>query len=519
MESLLVDYQDIEVVECLRFGFLISHDIYAPPPIPNDKNHKGALDYPQVIDKYINTELRERATFGPFLLPPFITNIGISPLSTHEKRSSTDRRVIMDLSFPEYGSVNLHIDKDHYLGQPIKLVFPTIDDLAMRVAELGLYCLLYKRDMSRYFCQVPACPGSYSFLGWRWDNLLYFDRMMLMGLVSSCYVSQRVTNSIAYIHRNTGYYCLNYLDDFGSAEPAHLANSSYESLGRLFNHLGVRESEAKAVPPTTRLEFLGTILDTVKMSMEVSPERVHELLTLVDEWLGKSSYNRNQLEKLIGKLQFVTNCVRSGRVFLTKFINHLAGMGEQRIELDEDMVLDLLWWKKFLPKYNGVSLIWLEKMETNALFATDATLTAIAGVCEGNYFIHKPPAQLMHEITCIAQMEMLAVMIASHLWRERFTGKYLCILCDNQSVMNCLNSGKAHDPMLQRCLRSIAMDGALYDFVIRSEYIRSKQNVIPDLLSRYHQDSTARRQFSKINRKNKLKRQYVKDTLYSDVLC
>ena len=54
-------------------------------------------------------------------------------------------------------------------------------------------------------------------------------------------------------------------NDFGAAEPANVAWESFIALGDLLKLVGAKESPEKAVPPTTRLTFLGNILDTIKM--------------------------------------------------------------------------------------------------------------------------------------------------------------------------------------------------------------------------------------------------------------
>jgi hypothetical protein len=42
---------------------------------------------------------------------------------------SIERRVILDLSFPEGQSVNEFISKEFYLGKKIELSYPKVDDL------------------------------------------------------------------------------------------------------------------------------------------------------------------------------------------------------------------------------------------------------------------------------------------------------------------------------------------------------------------------------------------------------
>ena len=142
LKSLLADYEDLEVVEWLTYGFTISRDDNFPDPTQANTNHKRATAFPKFIDKYLETEISLGATMGPFILPPFISRIVISPMLTREKWEYTDRCVILDLSFPFGASINDWIDKNSYYSTPIKLTYPTVDSLAHRIVQLGKGCLL-----------------------------------------------------------------------------------------------------------------------------------------------------------------------------------------------------------------------------------------------------------------------------------------------------------------------------------------------------------------------------------------
>ena len=81
------------------------------------------------------------------------------------------------------------------------------------------------------------------------------------------------------------------------------------------------ESKQKAVPPTTCMEFLGNTLDSNKVTIEVSEKRLNDLLHEIDEWFKFQFVTRKQLESMIGKLSFITNCVKAARVFISRLIN------------------------------------------------------------------------------------------------------------------------------------------------------------------------------------------------------
>ena len=277
MKSLLTDYDDHMVTEFLQFGFPISYEEGVPDLWPNHANHGGATWFLDTINQYLKEEIQLGAMLGPFKIPPFLNRIGISPLSTKEKKGTMARRVIMDLLFLPGHSVNDYIDKKKYLGESIKVSYPTVDILAQRIAELGPACLLYKRDLLRYFRQILVCPCNYSLLGWRWVEHIFFDKNFPMGLTSVTFVAQRITNSICYIHQNMNYFSINYIDDFGSAEPKEKAWKSFSVLGSIFQQIGVKEAVKKAVLPTTRLVFLGAILNMVSMTIEIEPDRLAQI--------------------------------------------------------------------------------------------------------------------------------------------------------------------------------------------------------------------------------------------------
>ena len=126
------------------------------------------------------------------------------------------------------------------------------------------------------------------------------------------------------------------------------------SVFTMLDSLGIQEALGKACPPSPRMEFLGNIVDAQKMTLEVSPQRLAEITEELEKWLIKDTVKRKQLESLIGKLSFVSNCVRAGRVFIARLINELFGFPQHRkkklsIEIEEghslvEMVFAKLQW-------------------------------------------------------------------------------------------------------------------------------------------------------------------------------
>ncbi len=128
ISNLNIDYHDYCLVDLLEFGFSIG----ATSPIAFNhpcKNHSGALNFTSHIDKYIDIELQKGSIMGLFHSCPYSSYAVYFPLSTIEKKDSTNRRVVMDLSYPPGHSINDMMDLSEYLGISSWLRYPKVDDL------------------------------------------------------------------------------------------------------------------------------------------------------------------------------------------------------------------------------------------------------------------------------------------------------------------------------------------------------------------------------------------------------
>ena len=169
MRSLLTDYNDKRVCDFLEFGFPmgVSPDFVLQSVDKKDlwkfRNHKGATEFPDDINKYLQKEIKQKSILGPFKTCPFSSGIKISPLNSVPKKDSNERRVILDLSYPKGNSVNDFISKEFYLEEKIDLMYSKVDDLNQLIKAKGKGCLLFKIDLRKAFRQLSLCPSRYRF--------------------------------------------------------------------------------------------------------------------------------------------------------------------------------------------------------------------------------------------------------------------------------------------------------------------------------------------------------------------
>ena len=492
----LAGFHDMELCEFLDYGFPIGY-CSDRLPMPATRNHSRSYMYPHHVDAYINKEIQERATLGPFSSNPLCSFLMVSPLNTVSKKGSEDaRRVIMDLSWPWGYSVNDGIAKDIYLGCEVSVHYPSLDDLLARVVELGSGCLLFKTDLSRAYRQLHCCPGDVGLLGYSWRGSLFIDTVLPFGLRSSAMFCQRVTDAISFLFRQEGYFVINFLDDFGGVDVTCRADEAFRTLRHLLRELGVGEATSKAVFPCTSMIFLGILIDTEEMTISVPFDKFQDILQVLDLWSDKSSASKKEVQSLIGKLQFAAKCVRPGRVFISRMLEHLRSLTDlhpnAQVSLPVSFVKDVLWWREFIPSYNGVSIIPQEGWsEPDEIIATDSCLTGCGGYSSliQEYFHTSFPSKILKQALDINCLELLAVVVALKLWGNLLKGKRIKVLCDNQTTVYVLNSGRVRNAFLSACLREVAFQCALQETQLFAVHVEGTSNRLCDLLSRCHTNS------------------------------
>jgi len=151
----LLNYSDYQVCDFLEYGWPVGHN-GSSFRSSSCRNHTGATDFSEQITSYLIKEASYQAVVGPFKDNPFNGPIALSPLNSVPKKDSSERRVIVDLSFPEGESVNFGILKDEYLGNKISVYYPKVDDLIHLIKLKGQGCMIFKSVLTDNWLWTPV---------------------------------------------------------------------------------------------------------------------------------------------------------------------------------------------------------------------------------------------------------------------------------------------------------------------------------------------------------------------------
>ena len=503
----LLGYEQAEIVQFLEFGFPIGLSADPPPNLVSTlRNHGSSYQYYTYLDEFLSIGLERCELTGPCTVPPF-SQVHVSPLMSAVKKPD-GRRAVFDATFGDL-SLNNGTPSDLYLNQPFTYAYPKIEDFKRLVIECGQGCFIWKRDLSRYYLQLPADPSEYPLLCFVWRRRMFFFCSLMFGLRHSGLQGQRVTTAITWVHQRLGletdeqrlFNSLNYSDDIGGCETnLGRAKQSFTALCTLFEDLGLHESKSKAYPPSTCMPYLGIEFDTVTMRMSIPPEKITEVREEVSLWEKRTTATKKSLQQLLGKLFWVSRCVRFSRGFMGRLLAQLQQMhhlpDQKRSMLSPGCKQDIRWWCRYLRRFNGVEMLYpfdpldlsLEQLlETDALVNCGDAHMAGGGAYYGlEYWSRSFPSWLQDPEIPIHIKEFWVVLVSAWLWGEQWQGKLVYIFCDNVAVVEVLDKERPKNPKMLELLQEFLYIVCSRRFTPVFRRIGTKANKVADFISREH---------------------------------
>ena len=472
------------VLHGFSFGFPIGYE--GPRRARRAPNLPSAQCRPQVISDYLSTECRLGNTAGPFPSPPF-PNLVTSPLGAIPKKRSGKWRLIMHLSYPDGHSINDGINIDDF---PLRYI--TVYDAMDSIMRRGRGALIAKLDIKSAFRLCPIRPEDQHLLGMHWQGNYYFDRVLPFGLRSAPFIFNCLAEVIEWEAIQRGVEAiLHYLDDFFLAgRPNHAdCAAALQILQEICRELNIPLAEGKMEGPTTLLEFLGILLDTLRLEARLPPDKLQDLHRCFDEWESRTTCSVQQLKSLIGTLSFAAKAVPAGRTFLRRLIDATttAPNATKHLPISEEMRKDIRWWKTFATPWNGTSFMlhpdWTPAPDIQ-LFTDSSGTIGFGAFYDGLWFnAHWSPEQLAMSIQW---KELYPIILAALVWGNRWSAKKILFFSDNQAVVSCIRTGTSHSKPMMALLRNLFLVAARLNFTVSARHVPGVQNCIADALSRFH---------------------------------
>ena len=486
LESICTNYWDYQLPYFLKFGFPLDfpHDC-ENRLVSTEESHASATKFPAHVSEYINTERAHKAIYGPYTEPPYGSATHVSPFMSREKPDSTNRRIIIDLSWPENASINHFTTANMYLDTVFKLRYPTVDNITEELLRMGGTPHLYKIDLSRAFRQLRIDPRDFNLLTLKWDGAYFADTFCPFGHVGGSMACSRLTDMFRYVMNGRNATVFTYVDDCLGCAHAGRSMDDYNFLLRLLQDLGFPISKNKLVSPTTKCQCLGVVIDTEQRTISVTQEKLSEIVAKCRQTYEANIISKRQLQSVIGSLMFVHKAVRPTRFFVNRLLDSLRA-ANSRVRVNSEMKKDLSWFLHFMPAFNGTASYDHKDIDYSQTLAVDACLTGVGGVWMNKVYASDIPENLQNQADLnITHYELINILVALRVWGQCWAGQRVCIKTDNAAVVQVCSSGFTRDKLLAAFIRNIWWYTATLDIELCVVHVLGKDNATADLLSRW----------------------------------
>lgn len=446
---------------------------------------RSAVVNPRPVKEYLEEEVAAGRVAGPFD-PGSMQGIQISRFGVIPKGSQVEAwRLILDLSHPANHSVNDGIDREL-----CSLQYATVDQAIAHILQLGEGALLAKVDVKSAYRNIPVHREDRHLLGMMWDGNVYIDTTLPFGLRSAPKLFCAVAEALAWILQKHGVaWSLHYIDDFlfAGSPLSPECKKNLEITISVCRWLGLPLKTRKIEGPTTKLIFLGIMLDTNLMEISLPEAKLHQLKVAITEWKLKKKCRKRELLSLIGKLAHACKVVPAGRSFLRRMIITATKVKhmDHWVHLNADFRADLAWWDTFLEFWNRRSMFAVHdpKWQPSITCSTDASGSWGCGASWQDQWFQLPWDKKWKDYQ-IAVKELLPIVLACALWGPQWQHKQVLALCDNMAVVQVIAAQTSKESVLMHLIRCLHFFCALYDISLRCEHIPGVHNVIADSLSR-----------------------------------
>lgn len=384
-------------------------------------------------------------------------------------------RIILNLK-----ELNKYVEYHHFKMDNIKAV----------LANVTRGCYMATIDLKQAYHSVKIQEGYQKYLKFSWDAELFQFTCYPNGLGPCPRKFTKLMKVPMSFLRERGHFIIGYIDDFHMlGKDKRVCEDTLWAAVALLQKLGFTIHPLKSqLDPSTRIIFLGFIIDSVSMTVSLTPEKKEKLVILINVVLAHSKVTIETVASVIGKIVSSLPASLYGPLHYrviehekNKALKESKGNYSAAMTLSSDARDELAWWVENMNTMNA-PILW---PPITAEISTDASgkngwganmvgSTPIGGVWDDDQMD-------MH----INIKEMLAIFYALRSFVDLLRGHHVRVLCDNTTAVFVLNKmGTTRSMDCNRVNKKIWEYCKENQIFITCTYIPGKENVVADIESR-----------------------------------
>ena len=364
-----------------------------------------------------------------------------------------------------------------------------LDTLEAAIKLLKPNCFMTSIDLRDTYYSIPIAPEYRKYLKFSWRGVLYQFTVLPMGLTSSPRIFTKVLKPFfATLRARFGFSCLGYIDDSLYAESSYaLCQDATLTATKLLINLGFVPHPSKSIfEPTQIIEFLGFLLNTISMTVSLTPKKCETILAKCQQFLRSEAVSIRDVASLIGTLVSTFPGVDYGPLHYRTLerdkdmaLKSANGNFDAVMSLSSASQLELHWWVSSLPTACRV----INRGLPTCVITTDAS--GIGWGASMGEVTTQGLWSLEERSLHINVLELLAVQFSLSALLPSVHNQHIRVESDNTTVISYINSmGGCHSVDCDTIAKNIWTWALAQNLWLSAAYIPGTTNCRADKLSR-----------------------------------
>ena len=354
-------------------------------------------------------------------------------------------------------------------------------------------CFMASLDLKDAYFAIPIAMDHRKYLRFAWLNNLFEFTCLPFGLACAPRVFTKVMKPLIATLRQMGHESCDYIDDsllLGST--AEECKSNVAARLALTQELGfIVNSQKSVLEPTQCIAFLGFILNSVKMTIEIPVPKVANIELAILNIVKARNPKIREVAHVIGLLVSCELAVPYGALFRravelekTLALAENSNNFEARMFLSERAKAGLNWWHANLRHSSAP----IHRPKPDFIVESDASNLGWGAHCNGQILGGKclPTEASLH----INYLELKACFFALKSLFSHRRNIHIHLKSDNTTVVSYIQFyGGSHSAQLNELAREIWLWCLAREIWLSVSYLPGADNVNADYASRhFHED-------------------------------
>lgn len=397
---------------------------------------------------------------------PFSTDLVVNPIFLVEHGQSS--RLILNSKAVNY--------------ECVPYVHFKMDTLCKVLSCLKQGDWLVSHDLRKGYHNLALHPDHQRFFAFQWEDKHYVFQALPMGLREAPRLFTAVMKSLLAIPRALGWRVFSYIDDtLLAADSQHAAQVQSRALHNLLENAGFVVHQEKSVPePTQRILFLGFIIDSTDLCVELPESKFRQLKKdfrlLREKIRNNEPVTIRKFAQIIGFVLSILPAVPYGEVHFRSFefakIDLLRqGNGwDDLVPLPPSLLPEIQWW---LDRQKPLRRSFKDRAASHKVTTDASTSGGWGAICQDQKVggIWAPG-----ENNRIDVLEIRAVLHALRTLPFSWKNSRILLRIDNQVAVSYINNGGGKVKRLNSEARKIWEFLEPLGATMVAQYIPSRDN-------------------------------------------